>query len=229
MAQDDFADGTLEPGRYARLSVSDTGCGIESHLMDKIFEPYFTTKEQGKGTGLGLAVVYGILQEHQGIIMVHGEPGKGTTFHVYLPLIEKPVDHAPAETAQIYQTGTERILLVDDEEPIVRLEKHMLERLGYRITTCINSLEALAVFKANPDAYDLVVTDMTMPSLTGDLLAKELISMRPDIPVIICTGFSERIDKEKAAAMGKSAFLMKPVVKSEMARMVRKLLDKAMR
>ena len=227
VARDDAANGTVEPGRYARLTVSDTGCGIASHLLDKIFEPYFTTKQQGKGTGLGLAVVYGILQEHQGVIRVHSELGKGTTFNVYLPLIDHPAEQAPAGTVHIHQTGTERILLVDDEEPIVRLEKKMLERLGYRITMCVSSLEALAVFKANPDAYDLVVTDMTMPNLTGDLLAKELISIRPDIPIIICTGFSERIDKEKAAAMGISAFLMKPVVKSEMVRMVRKLLDGA--
>ena len=148
-------------------------------------------------------------------------------FNVYLPLIDKPVEYASAETVQIHPTGTERILLVDDEEAIARLEKQMLERLGYRVTSLINSPEALAVFKTDPDAYDLVVTDMTMPSLTGDLLAKELISIRPDMPVIICTGFSERIDKEKAAAIGISAFLMKPVVKSEMARLVRKLLDRA--
>ncbi len=126
-----------------------------------------------------------------------------------------------------YETGTERILLVDDEEPIVRLERQMLERLGYRVTSRINSVEALEAFRANPDAFDLVVTDMTMPNMTGDQLAKELISVKPGIPIIACTGFSERISQVKTAAMGIKGLLMKPIVKSEMAQMVRKVLDKA--
>jgi len=218
---------SLEPGNYAMISVADTGCGIDPNVVGKIFEPYFTTKEQGKGTGIGLAVVYGIVKEHGGDIRVYSEIGKGTTFNVYLPLAVKHVDQASRKTVEIHQTGTERILLVDDEEPIVRLEMQMLERLGYRVTTRNNSLEALEAFKANPDAYDLVISDMTMPNMTGDQLARKLIAIRPNIPIIICTGFSERLNEGTADAIGTKGFLMKPVVKSEMAQMVRTVLDGA--
>ena len=222
---DGSADNSIEPGQYLVLSVSDTGCGIDPDVMDKIFEPYFTTKAQGKGTGLGLAVVYGIVKEHQGDIEVYSEVGKGTTFNVYLPVMERASETAPFEKVEISRTGDERILLVDDEVAIVRMEQQMLERLGYRVTSRLSSMDALEAFRSSSDSFDLVVTDMTMPVMTGDQLAKELISIRPDIPIIICTGFSERINKEKANAIGINGFLMKPVVKSEMAKMVRKALD----
>lgn len=224
---DDLPGSSLEPGRYAMLTVSDTGSGINPDTMDKIFEPYFTTKGQGKGTGLGLAVVYGIIKEHGGDIRVYSEPGKGTTFNIYLPIAVQQVEQASRKTVDIHQTGTERILLVDDEEAIVRLEKQMLERLGYRVTIRMNSLKALEAFKANPEAYDLFMTDMTMPNMTGDQLAKEIIRIKPGMPVIICTGFSERVDQEKANAIGVKGFLLKPIIKSEMAQMVRKALDEA--
>jgi len=222
---DDLPGNFLEAGRYAMLTVSDTGCGIEPDLMDQIFEPYFTTKEQNKGTGLGLAVVYGIVKKQDGDIKVSSEVGKGTTFKVYLPLMDKDPAPATPELLEKVPNGSERILLVDDEEAVVRLEKQLFERLGYHVTDSTSSIEALKVFLKDPSAYDLVVSDMAMPNMTGDQLARELTAIRPDVPIIICTGFSERINKEKAEIIGIKGFLMKPVVKSEMARIVRKVLD----
>ena len=225
LGADDSSDGLPAPGRYARLSVSDTGHGMSADLLTKIFEPYFTTKERGKGTGLGLAVAYGIVKEHKGDIKVSSEPGRGTTFDIYLPLMDRPIDKEEKPSAGKYETGTERILLVDDEPAAARLEKLMLERLGYEVTSRLSSLEALEAFKAHPRAFDLVLSDMTMPGMTGDRLARELMAIRPEIPVILCTGFSERISEEKAEALGIKGFLMKPVLKSALARMVRKVLD----
>ncbi len=224
---DDLKNSLLQPGQYVMLSVSDNGVGIPKEIMNNIFEPYFTTKEKGKGTGLGLAVVYGILTEHKGDIKVYSEVGKGTTFNVYLPLMKKSDETISTEKVLDKLTGTERILLVDDEESVVRLEKQMLERLGYKVSARSNSLEALETFNSNPEGYDLVISDMTMPNLTGDQLAQKLMSIRSDIPIIICTGFSERINKKQAEANKVKGFLMKPVVKSEMAQMVRKVLDEA--
>ena len=223
----EWPNSSLEPGQYALLSISDTGYGIDPTVMDKIYEPYFTTKERGKGTGLGLAAVYGIVKEHHGDIRINSEVGKGTTFDIYLPLMDKSSETVSVSKLETYETGNERILLVDDEEPVVRLETQMLERLGYQVTCRTSSLDALDAFKGNPEAFDLVITDMTMPNMTGDQLAAELIPIRPGIPVIICTGFSERINKVKAAASGIKGFLMKPVVKSDMAQMVRTVLDGA--
>lgn len=214
---------------YAKLTVSDTGKGIDPGMLDKIFEPYFTTKEKGKGTGLGLAVVHGIIKAHGGEITVCSDPGKGSTFNVFIPLMEKPAMENAGKKVEILQTGTEKILLVDDEEPIARLEKQILERLGYAVTTYHSSTDAYNAFKSKPDAFDLVISDMTMPNMMGDQLAKKISSIRANIPVIICTGFSERIDKEKAEADGIKGFLMKPVAKSDMARMIRRILDESKR
>jgi len=223
----DLVEKPLEPGRYAILTISDNGCGIDPAIMDKIFEPYFTTKEQGKGTGLGLAVTYGIVKEHNGDIKVYSEVGTGTSLNVYFPLVNKTTVSGLTDEVPSRQTGNERILLVDDEEPIVEVGKQMLEYLGYHVTAFTGSIKGLKAFKADPSAFDLVISDMTMPNMTGDRLAEELISFRPDIPIIICTGFSERINKENIAAVGIKGFLMKPVVISEMAKMVRKVLDDA--
>ncbi len=225
--QNEVAGTHLEPGSYVLLSVADDGCGIDPAHMDKIFEPYFTTKAQGKGTGLGLAVVYGIVREHGGDIKISSELGKGTTVQVHLPLIQRPAEIQRADSAAALQTGQERVLLVDDEDQIIRLEKQMLERLGYRVSERRGSLDALQAFKAQPNGFDLVITDMAMPHMNGELLAKELMAIRPEIPVIICTGFSERINAQKAAALGIKGFLMKPVIRSELAAMVRKVLDEA--
>ncbi len=227
IGEDDFLSKTLSPGRYARMTVSDTGTGIEPAMLDKIFEPYFTTKAQGKGTGLGLAVVHGIVKEFRGDIEVISTVGEGTTFHIYLPLLRRDEAIPDSNRDNYSELGSGHILLVDDERVIVQLEKQMLERLGYDVTTRLNSAEALEAFRARPAEYDLVITDMTMPDMTGDQLSRELMSIRPDLPIIICTGFSERIDHEKAKAIGIKGFLLKPVVKSEMARMVRMALDEA--
>jgi PAS domain S-box-containing protein len=218
-----FSEST--PGEYALLTVSDTGTGIEKDILDKIFDPYFTTKEKDKGTGLGLSVVQGIVKSNNGGIRIYSEPGKGTEIHVYLPIMDRRVDDVQIDRSEPIRGGTERILLVDDEEAIVMMEQQMLERLGYQVTIRTGSLDALEAFKANPNSFDLVVTDMTMPNMTGLQLTGEIKKIRPDIPVILCTGFSHHVDDEKSQAMGIQGFVMKPVVMKEFAEAIRKALD----
>jgi PAS domain S-box-containing protein len=215
----------LPQGRYAVLSVTDTGTGIDPAIMNKIFDPYFTTKKDGRGTGLGLATTYAIVKTHGGDIQVKSEPGKGSEFHVYLPVIEKTASvDAPRQEAPL-PTGTEHVLLMDDEAGIIHLERQALERLGYRVTCFTDSEEALAAFQSDPAGFDLVMTDMHMPHLTGLQVAGEMIAVRPDIPIILCTGFSSRINRESAEAKGIKEFLMKPLGMAQMARTVRKVLD----
>jgi PAS domain S-box-containing protein len=216
----------LTNNSYLRLTVRDTGCGMEPEIMEKIFDPYFTTKEMGDGTGLGLSVVHGIVRECGGAISVESEPGKGTTFHVYLPRRGRIVAGKEATVTPI-PTGRERILLVDDEPPMVEAIKPMFERLGYEVKAMTNSLDALEVYRSDPDRFDLVVTDMTMPNMTGAELSLELMKIRKDIPIILCTGFSELIDEETAKEMGISAFVMKPIVMRQMAKTVREVLVKS--
>ena len=216
---------SLGPGRHALLSVNDTGCGMDPEVMDRIFDPYFTTKKLGKGTGLGLSVVYGIVRDHKGDIRVFSKKGGGARFLVHLPLISNSSPQPAVETEECNPRGHERILLVDDEEPITRLGKQVLQRLGYRVTAHNGSLEALEVFEKNPRAFDLVITDMSMPKMTGDQLAKKLKAIRPGIPIIICTGFSGKVSPARAQAMGINGYLMKPIVISELAGTVRKVLD----
>jgi PAS domain S-box-containing protein len=222
----DAKDWTIAAGTYVRLEISDTGTGIEPSVLGRIFDPYFTTKSKDKGTGLGLAVTHGIIRSHGGHITVHSVPGKGTTFTVYLPVI-KHQEYAPrkADAETPIQGGNERILIVDDQEMIVQMEREMIERLGYHATARASSTEALEAFRAKPEAYDLVITDMTMPNMTGDKLAEELHRIRDDIPVILCTGFSEIISPENANVLGIKGFLMKPVVLKDLAGMIRKVLD----
>lgn len=227
LKENELPDSQLKSGKYIRLSVSDNGVGIPENIMNTIFDPYFTTKEQGKGTGLGLSVVYGIVKEHKGDIKVYSEEGKGTTFNIYLPLMEIASETVTADSETNIETGTENILLVDDEESIAALEGQMLSRLGYTVTIETKSSLALTLFKSDPGKFDLVITDMTMPDLTGDRLAQEILSIKADMPIIICTGFSEKINEEKAKIIGASGFLMKPVVKSDLAQMVRNVLDDA--
>lgn len=229
LKEKEIPDSELKGGQYIKLSVSDNGTGISRNTMHKIFEPYFTTKEQGKGTGLGLAVVYGIIKEHEGEIKVYSEIGKGATFNVYLPLMKKNNKIEKRDKSVGMPTGSERILLVDDEVSIAKLEGQMLSRLGYQVTIKTNSLDALNTFRSDPDSFDLVISDMTMPDMTGDQLSKDILSLKPDTPIIICTGFSERINKERAEMLGVKGFLMKPVGKSEMAQMIRKILDEAIK
>ena len=222
----DVSGTNLKPGQYAKLSISDTGTGIEADVLPKIFDPYFTTKAQGKGTGLGLAVVYGIIQEHKGEITVESQAGNGTTFNLYLPLIGKQVAEPPPAPAEEHQKGQERILLVDDEATVIEMTKLMLERIGYSVTARLNSIEALELFKARPYTFDLVISDMSMPYLIGTQLAEKILSVRPDIPIIICTGFSEKIDEKKAKEIGINGFIMKPVLKIDLAKKIRAVLDK---
>mgnify|MGYP006291672951 FL=1 len=213
----------LEPGGYARLRVEDTGAGIPGDILDKIYDPYFTTKEKGKGTGLGLAVVHGIVKSYGGDIGVDTAPGKGATFDIHLPTIQAAA--APAARQTRLPQGTERILLVDDEAFIVDFGRQCLERLGYRVDGCTSSAEALERIRRAPQHYDLVITDMTMPQMTGDQLASEILRLRPDLPVILCTGYSSRLDGRQAETMGISALLMKPINLEDLATNVRRVLD----
>jgi signal transduction histidine kinase/ActR/RegA family two-component response regulator len=215
----------MQPGKHLQLLVKDEGCGMDAAVMDRIFEPYYTTKEQGKGTGLGLSVIHGIVKNHRGDITVKSTPGKGTIFQVYLPLIEDLDIGAELEPTNGATKGEERILLVDDEEQIVAMERQMLETLGYRVTARTDSQEALKVFAEQPHNFDLVITDMTMPHMTGDQLAQKMLDIEPQIPVILCTGFNEIITEEKALAMGIQKFVMKPVVKNDLATTIRTVLD----
>jgi CheY-like chemotaxis protein len=218
----------LTPGRFCKLSVCDTGQGIPSHILEKIFDPFFTTKGEGRGTGMGLAVVHGIVERIGGAIKVDSRPGEGTCFILFMPVIEeKPVDVMPA--ALKVPGGTERIMFVDDEPFQTDLGRQMLGRLGYDVRVFTRSRDALKAFQNDPDAFDLVITDMTMPEMTGDELARRLLAIRPQLPVILSTGYSERVTEEAAAAMGISGFVMKPVVIRELALLLRQVLDGAPR
>jgi CheY-like chemotaxis protein/anti-sigma regulatory factor (Ser/Thr protein kinase) len=198
----------LTPGRYVKLTVKDTGTGIPPEIMDRIFEPYFTTKKFGEGTGLGLATVHGIVKDCGGDVTVESKVGSGTAFHVYLPYVETEISGSEKEKSTELLKGSEHILFVDDERTAVDINCSMLERYGYRVTGLTDSLEALNVFQKNPDEFDLVITDMTMPNLTGEVLATEIMVIRPEIPVILCTGFSDQINEVKAKEIGIKAFLM---------------------
>ena len=222
---EDLSPMNLNPGPYLLLTVSDTGHGMDRQVKERIFEPFFTTKGLGEGTGMGLSVVHGIISSYGGDIRVYSESGKGTTFHVYLPRIDKSPETLPPVSAGMVPKGTERILLVDDEEAIVRMFERMLERLGYQVTSRTSSVEALHAFRSQPDKFDLVITDLSMPNMNGTDLAKELLGIRPDIPIVLCTGFSEIISKEKAMVIGVREYIMKPVVPSQIAGTIRRVLD----
>jgi PAS domain S-box-containing protein len=216
----------LEPGGYVEIMVSDTGVGISPEAISRIFDPYFTTKGPGEGSGMGLAIAHGIVESYGGKITVESRLGKGTTFTLYLPATGKRTalrSHAP----EALPSGTERILLVDDEAYIVNLGSKILQRLGYSVTTRTSSLEALELFRAKPNAFDLVITDMSMPNMTGDRLSIELLNIRPHLPIILCTGYSQKMSEETASEIGIKAFAYKPMVKAELAKTVRKVLDQA--
>lgn len=211
----------LQRGRYLLLKVSDNGSGIEPGIIDRIFEPFFTTKERGKGTGLGLALIHGIVKNHGGSIYVQSTPGKGTTFEVYLPVTDKKGEvNEIAEDLPV--TGSASILLVDDEEMLTEVNGSILETLGYSVTTCNNGAEALRVFSAEPDAIDLVITDMTMPGMTGLDLAAEIKKIKPSAPVLLCTGFNEQLTKEKAEETGIFDIIMKPFTSIELGQAIKK-------
>ncbi len=215
----------LPPGSYLQLEVRDSGCGIPEELLEKIFEPYFTTRGKGEGTGLGLALVQSIALDFGGDVAVISEPGKGAAFSVYLPVIKETQDIRPGLEAAPLPGGCERILVVDDDVNIAGLVENMLASLGYQVTALTGSAEALRLFMEEPAAFDLVLTDMTMPQMTGAELAVKLLSLRPELPVLLCTGFSELMDEERAAALGLRALLMKPFSKTELACAVRAALN----
>ena len=215
----------LKQGPHVRLTVRDTGEGITKEVMERIFEPYFTTKEKGVGTGLGLAVTHGIVKSHGGAITLESKPGKGSTFNVYIPSIKKEVA-LKAGATEVLPNGSERILFVDDEHALVEIGKQMLEKLGYEVTTTTSSIEALELFRVKPDQFDLVVTDMTMPKMTGEKLAKEIMGIRADIPIVLCTGYSEHIGSESAEKMGIRGFVMKPLSMKKLAIAIRNGMDK---
>ncbi len=218
------AGSELEPGYYAVLTVSDTGQGIPPEITGRIFDPYFTTKELGEGTGMGLSLVHGIVKSYNGIITVHSEPEKGTVFEILLPVIEGETE-PKVEKPDTSPTGTERILFVDDEPSLVKVARSMLKRLGYEVETKINSVEALELFRSGPDRFDLVITDMSMPQMSGQRLAKEILNIRPDMPIILCTGFSEKISEKNVEELDIKAFVIKPFSTHNLARAVRKVLD----
>jgi len=221
----DLFNPNMKPGVYACLTIADTGLGIDKNLIKNIFDPFFTTKAKGKGTGMGLSVVHGIVIGMNGAIQVYSESGKGTEFHVYLPVEKSFAEgYVPSSKSEI-QGGTEQILLVDDEKAILTMEKQMLERLGYQVTSRTSSIEALEVFRDSPDKFDLVITDMAMPNMPGDKLAVELTKIRPDIPVLLCTGFSETMSEEKAASIGIKGFLLKPIIMKDLSHKIREVLD----
>ena len=214
-----------KPGRHLKLSVEDTGHGIPPEIQDKIFEPYFTTKEEGRGTGLGLATTYSIIAASDGGITVSSELGNGTHFNVYLPVTEGR-STATVEKQAVIPSGHERILFVDDEPALVELGQKMLENFGYSVTIRMDPVRALALFKEDPGGFDMVITDMTMPGMTGDQLAAALLNIRPDLPIIACTGFSERINKQKAQEMGIRGLLDKPFSLDSLLSTVREIFDR---
>jgi len=219
-------DPDMTPGAYACLSVADTGKGMHKGVMDRMFEPFFTTKSQGKGTGLGMAVVHGIVKRLKGAIQVHSEPGRGTQIQVYLPVIQKSSENQGVLVQDPIPGGTERVLLVDDEKDIVHIEKQALERLGYKVEVCTNGIEALAAFRAVPDKFDLIISDLAMPRMPGDKLAAELLKIRPDIPILLCTGFSDTLSEPTAKSIGIKGILLKPIIIRDLAKKIREVLDK---
>lgn len=215
----------LNPGRYVVLTIRDTGRGMSPEVMDRIFEPYFTTKKQEEGTGLGLAVVHGIVKEHGGAITVSSVPGKGSTFRIFFPRWHGDAVVLREETREPLQKGKESILLVDDEPALLETVRRMLEQLGYSVVSRSSVLDALEAFHVRPDAFDLVITDQTMPKMTGIELTRRITAVRPDLPVILCTGFSDGLTFEKLKAAGVRAFIMKPIAMHDIACTIRKVLS----
>ncbi|MEJ2698641.1 MAG: PAS domain S-box protein, partial [Desulfuromonadales bacterium] len=230
-AHDPGGDPQLPAGRYLRLTVADTGHGMDRKTMERIFDPFFTTKGPGRGTGLGLSVVHGIIRNHGGGITFASTPEKGTTFHVYIPRIDGAEAASEEDASGPLPRGTERILFLDDEEDLVFSCQKMLEALGYQVVAGTNSLEALEVFRAQPERFDLVITDQTMPHLTGERLALEILGLRPDMPIILCTGLGAAsgggITDKIARTIGIREVIRKPVERTEMARVIRRVLDGA--
>ena len=214
----------LNDGLYLAMTVTDTGHGMTQDVLERIFDPFFTTRENGQGTGLGLSVVHGIVTAYGGLVTATSKPTRGSAFEVLIPVAGNKVEMHLAEEESIPR-GTEHILFVDDEELLVKIAGRILENLGYTVTRETSSVRALELFRSEPSRFDLVITDMTMPDLTGDKLSLQILKIRPDIPIILCTGFSETFNEQKAAALGISAYMLKPILKQHLAETVRSLLD----
>ena len=215
----------LPAGNYLELIVKDTGSGIDAKTVEKIFDPYFTTKEVGKGTGMGLAVVHGIIKNHNGYIYVNSAIRKGTCFTIFFPIVADPPEPKSCTIVDTYPQGTETILFVDDEEDIVEIVAQVLTKLGYKVEAFTSPAKALEMFKANPDDFDLVISDMTMPQMSGKILSNKIKALRSDIPIIICTGYSSLMDEKESKIAGISAYAMKPVSMTEMSKLIREILD----
>ncbi|MEN8141030.1 MAG: PAS domain S-box protein [Thermodesulfobacteriota bacterium] len=216
----------LQNGVYLDLLVGDTGCGMDQATQVKIFDPFFTTRDIGAGTGLGLSVVHGIIKQHQGEITVASQPGEGAIFHVYLPIIAEEAANEPQVSPGDVLGGSERIMVVDDEAPIVGVLRRLLGNLGYRVTGFTSSVEAMAAYGAAPDDFDLLITDMTMPGLTGMALAQKVHALRPEMPIILCTGYGEDLDHDEFESHGIAELILKPVLARPMAESIRKVLDR---
>lgn len=218
----------VTPGKYVYLQIADTGPGISSDILERIFDPFFTTQKEGKGSGIGLSVVHGIIQSHNGHINVSSGRSRGTRFEVYLPVYSGHIEVENKIKKEFpVRRGSEHVLLVDDDQKVALMLRHMLEKLGYRVTCILDSLKALDEFKRSPQAYDLVVTDLTMPGLTGVELSEHICRIRPNIPVVLCTGFGEHINKRKYYNQGIRGFLNKPVSIKSVSHLIREVLDKA--
>jgi len=224
--QDKFLPYIYKPGKFIKLEVKDTGSGMDNNTLEKIFNPYFTTKEVGKGTGLGLAVVDGIIKKHNGFIKLSSKINQGTSFEIFWPVIEKDkiIDSQLARKIMPAKKGA-RIMIVDDEPAILETSQIILEKQGYQVSIFNDGLKAFKTFKDNPDLFDLIITDMTMPQITGDKLAADILQIKNDIPILLCTGFSEAITEEKAASMGIKGFLMKPFLIKDLEEKILELLD----
>ena len=213
----------MDPGNYLKLSISDNGCGIPPETIDRIFDPYFSTKPVGEGTGLGLSTIHGIVKDHGGRISVYSEVGGGTTFHVFLPAADATPGAAPEKADQL-PTGSGCILFVDDEKSLIDIGRDLLERLGYRVETRASAIDAMEAFRVDPKKFDLVISDMNMPKMAGDEMARQIRTIRSDIPIILCSGFGERIPAHVTESIGVNAVLMKPVVYADLAHTVHRVL-----
>jgi len=214
----------LSPGRYQKITLSDTGTGMTPEIMDRIFEPFFTTKEPGEGTGMGLAMVHGIVKRHKGAMSVQSKPGEGTRFDFLFPIIEKK-EIKEVKSPLLVPDGHGQILFLDDESDIVDMGKKIIESFGYQVVGVENSLEALEIFEKNPDSFDLVISDITMPNMTGEEFAKKIFSIKPDTPIILCTGYSDIISEDHAKKVGIKKYIMKPFSGQKMAEAIGEVLN----
>jgi CheY-like chemotaxis protein len=218
----------FEPGDFLKISIEDNGIGMTKEVQQKAFDPFYTTKGPGEGTGMGLASVHGITADLGGFVSFYSELGQGTSMHVFLPLIAEVAEIENGVDKVSVKGGTERILFVDDEPTQRNLAEDALSQYGYRVTAFSDGVDAMARFRQDPMAYDLLITDMTMPNMTGDKLTQKIRQKRPDIPVILCTGYSEIMDEKKAEALGIDAFLYKPVIIERMLEVIRGVLGRKM-